>query len=148
VIGTFRSAGGSFGNAIFSTILTGVADAQLPKRIIAAALENGASPQLLPALIPAAIENAAGVPGAFAAIPNMTPALEAALAYAVKEAYAYAFRMVFYSIIPFGVLGIVAAGFIRDPSQYLTNHTAIHLEKEGVLQHGGGQTSYVPQDKV
>ena len=59
----------------------------------------------------------------------MTPAFEAALAHAVKEAYAYAFRVVFYSMIPFGVLGIMSAAFIRDPSQYLTNHTAIRLQK-------------------
>ena len=85
----------------------------------------------------------------------MTLALEAALAHAIKDAYAYAFRMVFYSMIPFGVLGIMAAAFIRDPSQYLTNHTAIHLEKEGVLgrgveHHEGGKQveKILPQGNV
>lgn len=129
VIGTFRGAGGSLGNAIFNTLLTDVVNKQLLKRIMAVALENGTRAQLLPALIAAAIANASGITGAFAAIPDMTPAFEAALAHAVKEAYAYAFRVVFYSMIPFGVLGIMSAAFIRDPSQYLTNHTAIRLQK-------------------
>ncbi|KAF5014941.1 hypothetical protein F66182_13901, partial [Fusarium sp. NRRL 66182] len=88
VIGTFRGAGGSLGNAIFNTLLTDVVNKQLLKRIMAVALENGTRAQLLPALIAAAIANASGITGAFAAIPDMTPAFEAALAHAVKEAYA------------------------------------------------------------
>ncbi|KAH6708950.1 hypothetical protein BKA61DRAFT_696949 [Leptodontidium sp. MPI-SDFR-AT-0119] len=147
VIGTFRSAGGSLGNAIFSTILTGVVDKELPKLIIAAAMRHGVSPESLPALIPAAVQNAVGIPGAFAAIPDMTPELEAAVARAVKEAYGYAFQMVFYSMIPFGVLGILAAGFIRDSSEYLTNHTAVHLENGGVLGHGNKQNSHKQQKR-
>ncbi len=39
-------------------------------------------------------------------------------------------RMVFYSTIPFGILALVAAWFVRDPSHLLNNHVAIHQEKE------------------
>jgi hypothetical protein len=37
VLGTFRSMGGSVGNAIFYSILRSVANEELPERIIAAA---------------------------------------------------------------------------------------------------------------
>jgi MFS family permease len=130
LIGTFRSAGGSVGNAIFSTILNSVVNKQLGPRISEAAIANGFSPSELGALIPAVIENAVGVPGAFAHVPGATSAVIVATSQAFKDAYAYAFRRVFLSTIPFGVIGLVAAWFVRDPSHLLNNHVAVHQEKE------------------
>jgi len=130
LIGTFRTAGGSVGNAIYSTILHGVVDGQLASRISAAALSLGYPANDLSLLIPAVIETGSGIPGAYATVPGVTPAIEAATAEAFREAYSYAFKRVFWSTIPFGVLAITAACFIRDPSKYLTNHVAVHLEKE------------------
>lgn len=132
LIGTFRSGGGSVGNAVFNTILNGVKNEQIPKRIAAVAIAHNMSSDALAALIPATIENAVGVPGAFATVPGITPAIEEAAAVAFKEAYAFAFKRVFWASIPFGILAIGAAMLIKDPSQYLTNHTAIHMTKETV----------------
>ncbi|KIV87065.1 hypothetical protein PV11_02636 [Exophiala sideris] len=129
LIGTFRSGGGSVGNAVFNTILTGVKNEQIPKRIAAVAVAHNMSSDALALLIPATIENAVGVPGAFKTVPGITPAIEQAAAIAFKEAYAYAFKRVFWASIPFGVLAIGCAMLIKDPSQYLTNHTAIHMTK-------------------
>ena len=111
----------------------------MPKRVVAAAIANGFDPTDVAELIPAAVENAVGVPGAFATVPGMTPAIEAAVAQAFKDAYAYAFRRVVWSSIPFGVIAIICACFIKDPSMYLTNHTAIHMEREGVLGRANGE---------
>jgi hypothetical protein len=47
--------------------------------------------------------------------------------------------MVFYSTIPFGVLAIVFGCLIRDPSQYRTNHTATHMEREGMFDESPHQ---------
>lgn len=91
-------------------------------------------------LIPATAMNAVGIPGSFATVPGITPAIEAAAAQAYKEAYAYAFTRVFYASIPFGILAIICAIFIKDPSQYLTNHTAVHMVKEVV---GGSGAQHV-----
>jgi len=134
LIGTFRTAGGSVGNAIFSTILHGIVGSQLGPRVSAAALSLGYPAADLPFLIPAVIETGSGIPGAFATVPGVTPAIQAATAEAFREAYAYAFRRVFWSTIPFGVLAIIAACFVRDPSKYLTNHVAVHMEKEVFAQ--------------
>lgn len=38
-----------------------------------------------------------GIPGAFAAVPGITDAVEAAASTAYKSAYAQAFKMVFYA---------------------------------------------------
>ncbi|KAL3426727.1 Vacuolar basic amino acid transporter 5 [Phlyctema vagabunda] len=130
LIGTFRSGGGSIGNAILSTILTGIINRRLGRQIVAAALGLGFNSEGLEALVPAVIQNALGVPGAFDAVPGITPAVEEATAHALKEAYAYAFKRVFYATIPFGVIATICAWFIKDPSQYLTNHVSVHMEKE------------------
>jgi hypothetical protein len=130
LVGTFRSAGGSVGVAIFSTILRTAATKQLVPRISAAALAHGYPASNLKLLIPAVISAGSGVPGAFAQVPGVGPALEAATVQAFKDAYAYAFRRVFWSTIPFGVLATIAAWFVSDPSKYMTNHVATHMEKE------------------
>ncbi|KAG5797278.1 hypothetical protein H9Q69_003661 [Fusarium xylarioides] len=130
LIGTFRSAGGSLGNAMFSTILTSIVNRDLGNNIAGAAIGAGYSPKDLPALIPAVIQNAVGVPMAMAKVPNVTEPVLQATAAAFKNTYAKVFRTVFYSTIPLGVLAIIAACFIRDPSHLLNNHVAVQQEKE------------------
>lgn len=132
LIGTFRSAGGSVGITVFNTILRSAVDSRLGPQISSAALALGFPAENLAELIPATIQNAVGVPDAFAAVPSVNPAIELAVAQAFKDVYAYAFRRVFLITIPFGVFAIIAALFIRDPSMYLTNHVAVHMEKEGL----------------
>ncbi|CVL04114.1 related to potential drug facilitator PEP5 [Fusarium mangiferae] len=130
LMGTFRSAGGSLGNAMFSTILTSIVNRDLGNNIAGAAIGAGYSPKDLPTLIPAVIQNAVGVPFAMAKVPNVTEPVLQATAAAFKNTYAKAFRTVFYSTIPLGVLAIIAACFIRDPSHLLNNHVAVQQEKE------------------
>lgn len=93
------------------------------------------------------IENGVGVPAVFNAIPAATPAVQAATATAFKEAYSYAFQRVAYASVPFGVIAIIAAIFIKDPSVYLTNYTAVHMEKEVISgktrQYGGHENKVV-----
>lgn len=129
LMGTFRSAGGSLGNAMFSTIMTSIVNRELANNIAGAAIGAGYSPANLPALIPAVIKNAVGVPFALADVPGLTDPVLSATAAAFKNTYAKAFRTVFYSSIPLGVTAMVAAFFIRDPSHLLNNHVAVHQEK-------------------
>jgi MFS family permease len=142
LIGTFRSAGGSVGNAVFNTILNGVVNDQLGPRVSKAALSLGYPAADLKTLIPAVIKSGSGVHGAFTNVSGVSPEIEAATAQAFKEAYAYAFRRVFWSTVPFGVLAIIAACFLIDPSEYLTNHVAVHMEKEVI---GGGRTENIDE---
>lgn len=128
VLGTFRSMGGSVGNAVFGAILRSVSNEELPKQIAAAAIGNGFTGDLS-ALIPAAIANGIGVPFAFSELEGATSAIQVATLDAFHQAYAQAFRMVFYSTIPFGVLALVAAFFIKDSTKFMTNHTHVRLVK-------------------
>lgn len=130
LIGTFRSAGGSVGNAVFSTILNSVVNKQLGPRISEAAIDNGFSPSELGVLIPAVIENAVGIPGAFTNIPNATSPVITATLQAFKDTYAYAFRRVFLSTIPFGVIGLAVAWFVKDPSHLLNSNIAVRQERD------------------
>ncbi|KXJ93511.1 fungal trichothecene efflux pump [Microdochium bolleyi] len=132
VMGTFRSAGGSLGNAVFTTIMTSIVNRDLANNIAGAAIGAGfaPTPEGLGALIPAVIQNAVGVPGALMGLPaSANGAVLAAAAAAFRDTYASAFRMVFYATIPLGVVAIAAAFFIRDPSHLLNNHVAVHQEK-------------------
>ena len=134
LIGTFRSAGGSVGNAVFSTIMTSVVNKHLTNNIINAALGAGYSPDNVGQLIPAVIENAAGAPNPFAGVSGVTNEVVSATATAVKNTYAHAFRLVFYSTIPFGVIAFAGAWFVSDPSHLLNNHVAVHQEREVLAQ--------------
>ncbi|KAK5024951.1 hypothetical protein LTS07_008329 [Exophiala sideris] len=139
LIGTFRSMGGSVGNAIFNAVLQGVTSKDLGPAIASAAVGQGFDATELGLLIPATINAVVGVPEAFAGVPGATQAVQTAAVLAFRQVYARAFRMVFFSTIPFGVMAIVLACFIRDPSIYLTNHTAIHMERDGAFNKGGVQ---------
>ncbi|KAF4993504.1 hypothetical protein FGRMN_6433 [Fusarium graminum] len=130
LMGTFRSAGGSLGNAMFSTIVSSIVNRNLAKNIAGAAMGAGYSAKDLPSLIPGVIQNAVGVPFALAKVPGVTDSVLQATSAAFKKTYATAFRTVFLSTIPLGVLALVAAAFIRDPSHLLNNHVAVHQEKE------------------
>jgi len=129
LLGTFRSAGGSVGNAVFATILASSVNKHLANNIAAAAIPLGFNPANLGALIPAVVENAVGVPFVFKGVPGITTAVEEATALAFKNTYADAFKLVYYCTIPFGIIALVAAFFVRDPSHLMNNHVAVHQER-------------------
>lgn len=129
LMGTFRSAGGSVGNAIFSTILASNVNRNLANNIVGAATAAGFPRANLKQLIPAVIENAVGNPTALGRVPGLTQPVIDATAAAFKNTYADAFRLVFYVMIPFGVTALVVAWFVRDPSHLLNNQVAVEQEK-------------------
>ena len=135
LLGTFRSMGGSVGNAIFGTILRTSASRELATRIAAAATAHGYRGNLTD-LLTAVIDAGNGVPNTFSALGGgISKTLEAACLHAFKEAYASAFRMVFFSTIPFGVIALCAALFIKDASELMTSQVQVRLQRD-VLKRG------------
>jgi hypothetical protein len=130
LIGTFRSAGGSVGNTIFSTILTTTLNKRLAPSIIEAALAAGFPADQLEKLVPAAIGAGMGAPNTFSTIPAATAAVIAATQQAFKNSYAHAFKVMFLATIPFGIVAIVAALFLKEASHLLNNKVAVRQEKE------------------
>ena len=145
IMGAFRSLGGSVGNAVFGAIFRGVLNEQLVPRIAAAATANGFDLENLETLTIAVNEAGVGVPGAFASVPGITSAVETATLAALRDAYTDAFKTVFYSTIPFGVIALIAALFISDATKYMTNHTSIEMEKH-VIGHGARTGNEKVQD--
>lgn len=93
--------------------------------------------------IPAAIANNLGTPGSYAALPSVDAAVQDAANQAIRNAYATGFRRIFYASIPFGLVAIVCACFIADPSIYLTNHTSVHMETDEKRSKGRDQDKQV-----
>ncbi|KIW92960.1 uncharacterized protein Z519_06809 [Cladophialophora bantiana CBS 173.52] len=129
LIGTFQSDGESVGNAVFNMIINAVVKSEIPKKIAEVTTAYSLSSTQLAALIPVTALNAVGVPVAFAT----------AAASAYKQAYAFAFKRVFYSFIPFRVIAIICALFTKGPSQYLTDYLVVHTVRAGAL----GKTPYL-----
>lgn len=123
LLGTFRATGGAVGNAIFNTIFNNRFNDLVGPEVMRAAIQSNLSVELAPALIPAAIEYNLGLPSnGLLQIAGVTPEIASALQAAVRQAYAGAFKLVFYCTIPFGVLALVGALFVEDSTRYMTNH--------------------------
>ena len=133
LLGTFRSMGGSVGNTIFGTILRTKANDELPRRIAAAAAVYGYNGNL-DQLTSAVAEAGLGAPQALMAL-HLSAPLQNACLLAFKRAYVVAFRTVFLSTIPFGVVAFIAAIFIKDASEMMNKKVSVELERD-VLNRG------------
>ncbi|KAK6365118.1 hypothetical protein LTS17_011596 [Exophiala oligosperma] len=130
LIGTFRSLGGAVGSVVFSSIFTQISAKQVPQRIASVALDSGVAAKTLPDLIEAVSLTLVGVPGQAATVPSVSSAVFEKSVAAARLGYAYGFRITWLASIPFGVIAMLCAVAVRDPSKYFTNHVEIHLEKE------------------
>ncbi|KAL2430475.1 hypothetical protein ABEF95_008581 [Exophiala dermatitidis] len=147
LIGTFRSLGGSVGSVVFSSIFEQVAKKEIARRVahtVAAGAAGGGgstSPQTaLPALIEAVDLSILGVPGQAESVStSVSAAVFAKCVEAARLGYAYGFRITWLASIPFGVVAVLCAVAVRDPSKYFTNHVEVHLEKEVIGKHGHQQ---------
>ncbi|KAI1009423.1 hypothetical protein LB504_003024 [Fusarium proliferatum] len=122
LLGTFRSAGGAVGNAIFNTIFQDKFKTYSGEEIARAALQSGLNATDLGLIIPGTIQHNLGVPGALDAVPGMTPEIQDVLRHAVRQAYGRAFQFVFYITIAFSTVAVICALFVEDPTAFMTNH--------------------------
>lgn len=141
LIGTFRSVGGSIGSVIFSSIFGQVAAKQVAKRVANTAIRGGVSAKSIPSIIEAVELTLVGVPDQFDTLSGVPGRVFTACVSAARYGYAYGFRMTWLASIPFGVIAIICAMAVRDPSRYFTNHVEIHLNKKvgGKYEEGAGK---------
>lgn len=130
LIGTFRSIGGSVGSVIFSSIFNQVAAKHVIVGVSKTAISAGVAATTLPDLIKAVDLTLVGVPGMAAKFSNISPSTYDACVTAARYGYAYGFRITWLASIPFGILAIISAICVRDPSKYFTNHVEIHLNEK------------------
>ncbi|KAH8704018.1 putative siderophore iron transporter [Talaromyces proteolyticus] len=124
LLGTFRFLGGAIGTTIFSTILENKSTPAILHRVTDAVLPLGFPPGEIPALI-SYLSN--GSP--FLNQTVSTDVVNAATT-AIRWGWSDAYKIVWLTTIPFGVIAFAGAFFVRDPSPYLTKHIAVTLEKE------------------
>ena len=120
LIGTFRSVGGSIGSVIFASIFEQTAAKEVAKRVGKTALAAGVSPSSIPDVIDAAELSLVGVPDASASLSGVSASAFDACIAAARNGYAQGFRVTWLASIPFGVLALVAAVCVKDPSKYFT----------------------------
>ncbi|KAH6986898.1 fungal trichothecene efflux pump [Ilyonectria destructans] len=131
LLGTFRSAGGAVGNAIFNTVFQDKFSTYAGEEIAKAALASNLSSEDLGAIIPGTIQHNLGIPHALDGIEGMTPAIQETLRTAVRLAYGRAFQFVFYITIPFSVIALICSLWIKDPTPHMTNHVAAAMQSRG-----------------
>ncbi|KAK3673263.1 hypothetical protein LTR78_006808 [Recurvomyces mirabilis] len=123
VLGCIRTALGALATSMYSSILASSLTKYLPRYVGPAAAEAGLPTTSLPALL-------AGVgTGSFDAVPGVNAAVLAAIGAPIKQAYAMAFRTVFLTTIPFGIILLVAAIFYcPNVEDYMTDEVARKLQ--------------------
>ncbi|KFH46505.1 putative MFS-type transporter -like protein [Hapsidospora chrysogenum ATCC 11550] len=124
VLGSIRGLGGAVAQALYLSIYTNKIVETMPKEVSARALGAGLPEDSLPALFDGIAA------GDFSAVPGMSDTIAAAVARALKVANADAFRIVFYSTIPFSVIVLVSACLVPNFEKFLTKNVARKLQNK------------------
>ena len=121
VMGSIRALGGAVAQALYVSVLTNKLNDYIPAYVVPAATGAGLPASSLPQLF-------AGITaGSFTGVPGINNAIIGATGAALKLAYTDAFKMVFYSTIPFSILMIAAAFMVPDMDKLLGHNVARRL---------------------
>ncbi|KLJ12199.1 hypothetical protein EMPG_09549 [Blastomyces silverae] len=118
-MGCVRVGVGVIGTAIVLAILAAKIPVELQNHVVPAALGAGLPETSIPDLFAAM---AKATQDAMAAVPGINPAIIAAVGRAQQEGYAAAYRYIYYTTIPFGVVATAAAIALRPIKHLLTSH--------------------------
>ncbi|OAL39674.1 hypothetical protein AYO20_01071 [Fonsecaea nubica] len=124
-MGLSRYIGGSAGTAIYTTALTSKASVYIPQMVTAAATQAGLPLDSVPLLL--GLLTGATPGQTLASIPGITTEIFQLAYSAFQDAYQHAFRYVFYTSIPFGIVALAAALATKDLSSHLTMKVAQRL---------------------
>ncbi|KAL2846695.1 fungal trichothecene efflux pump [Aspergillus pseudoustus] len=116
-----RGLGGAIGIVICSTIFQNKVTKNLPSKVGGALVVSGLPISLLPQVLGAL---ALGDVTSLMQIPGMTSEIVGALVAANQQAYADSYRFMWYALIPFCVLTMLAACFLKSTKDQLTQEVA------------------------
>ncbi|KAJ5239848.1 hypothetical protein N7468_004467 [Penicillium chermesinum] len=120
-----RALGGSIGTVIFSQIFASKIKSFLPEEVADEALKAGLPQSSLPAFLQALSTKQES---ALMAVRGVTPTILAAAERGVGNAYAHAFKFVWYSLIPFSVVSLGLSFWLRSTRPQLTQQVAAQVE--------------------
>lgn len=121
-LGSIRSGGAAVATAIFVSVLGSKLNAFVPALVAPAALGAGLPESSLPAIFDGLTT------GDFSAVKGATPKIITAVVAANAQAAANAFRHVWYAVIPFACLALLASCLTIDYGQYLTDDVSRRLQ--------------------
>ncbi|OAL40510.1 hypothetical protein AYO20_00246 [Fonsecaea nubica] len=127
ILSAVRTVSGAIFQAVFIAILTSKSKAAIAATVPEAVLQAGLPQTSLPQLF-AAVE--AQSPTALAAVPGMTPRIQAVLTSTIADAYSTAFAYVYYAAVAVGATAIIASLFLKDYDQFLTGHIPRQIYKK------------------
>ncbi|KAK2809258.1 hypothetical protein FQN50_003899 [Emmonsiellopsis sp. PD_5] len=128
-MGCVRVGVGVIGTAIVMAILAAKIPIELQAHVAPAALKAGLPETSLAALFAAL---AKATEDALAAVPGINGEIMAAVGMAQREGYAAAYRYIYYTTIPFGVVATAAACALRPIKHLLTSHVPKIVERTQV----------------
>ncbi|KAJ9641294.1 hypothetical protein H2204_002972 [Knufia peltigerae] len=126
--GSTRLTFGTVAVSVFLAIYSDRLGAFLPQEITTAVEAAGLPASSIPDLF-AAVAN--GTQAALEAVPGIDIGVLDALTLATKHAYTHAFKIVYLSSLGFTGIGLIAAFFVKDVNDYLTNYVNKTLHKPG-----------------
>jgi hypothetical protein len=131
-IGTACGFGGSIrftittiATTIYTTVLSSRVTTLLPRKISQAAVAVG-----LPSSSVAQVLSTVTAGTSLAGIPGVSSPVAQAIDSASREAYAAAFRAVFYTSIAFGILGVVTTLFLPNIERLMTGEVVTRLQQK------------------
>lgn len=124
--GTFRTAAGAIGVAILKLVFEKSLERELGERFMRILLNAGLSTEQVPALV----ANAQYGLNLSSLIPQAPDPVLESLQQAVHMACSLAFQKVFWVILPFTVVGLLAVAFSEDASKLLNNHVELKTPQQ------------------
>lgn len=138
-----RTAWGSIFTAVFLAILSNKTPSEIATRVPDAAVAAGLPSSSLGSLFEAI---AAGTPKALAAVPGINPDIQQAVANSLANAHAAAYAFVYYAAVAIGMVGVIAAVFMKDYDHMLTSHVSRRIGSDRKNTGGASEALSTPAE--
>ncbi|CAG9947642.1 unnamed protein product [Clonostachys rosea f. rosea IK726] len=122
VLGSIRGLGGAVAQALYTSVYSNKLTELIPEYVAPAATDAGLPSDSLPTLFQGITT------GNFSAVPGITETVTEAVGAALVAANRDAFKLVFYTTIPFSAIVLLAAFLVPNFEKFLTKNVARKLQ--------------------
>ena len=124
-----RAIGGAFGSAVINAIINGRLNSHYASDVGSAAVAAGLPSSSIPALLEA-IEA-----GTFTTVPDANDGIIAAALEASHWSYARAYRLGWWSVVPFVALAVACVACMTGVKDLMTEHVEATVERDVAEDH-------------
>lgn len=122
ILGSIRGMGGAIAQALYVSVLQNELKKKIPANVIPAALSAGLPEASIPSLL------AGTATGDFSAVPGISADILASVGLALRDSYVGAFKIVFYTTIPFSFILLAVAFLVPNMEKFLGYNVAKRLQ--------------------